>query len=650
MNLARKALLLCLLVVALSVAMVSGVAYVEHRLWLGALAVGLLGIIAVFGAATLFHERRRLAELLVDLAAKQPSSTLWKERRGRLEALAKAGLRPDLDLLAQSLRAAETSRAFLGKYFVAVTVLVGLVGTFAGLMEMLRGVQPLLQTTTAPALDVLLQPLVGLDVTFGASVVGILVTLALTLQSGDLQLAEEAMLACIEERTAHELVPALWPPSESSEEKILRLLGGWHAKQEQAVTRLASELASTIGKTFGKEAHQLVVAIEEVVGAAHQRTLGRLDETLEKTTGATLLRLETSIARTLAELSGGLQAIVKQVDQSTRQTMAALQATSEQTTARLGQSTHETLARFAEVATATGAALEQGARLTLDRLAATAGETGQAFAQGTQQTLDRLTATASETSQAFAQGTQQTLDRLAATASETSQALAQGTQQTLDRLAASSEATRASIEQRAEVALERFAATTAEAARALDHAAAQTLARLGEQSTQTLAQLGASSDRTVKQLDQGAQALLTGLAERSAAYEARHGALLAAQVAPIVLAQEKLSAQLGDLLEQHRAAVGQHTAALAEEQIAARQTFVEAIAALRPLLDGFGRAAQQLASETERLAPELSALTAEVALLAARTDGGASPIVLDELARLAGSVAELQSGTAEPQS
>lgn len=628
MNLARKALLLCLLVVALSVAMVSGVAYVEHRLWLGALAVGLLGIIAVFGAATLFHERRRLAELLVDLAAKQPSSTLWKERRGRLEALAKAGLRPDLDLLAQSLRAAETSRAFLGKYFVAVTVLVGLVGTFAGLMEMLRGVQPLLHTTTAPALDVLLQPLVGLDVTFGASVVGILVTLALTLQSGDLQLAEEAMLACIEERTAHELVPALWPPSESSEEKILRLLGGWHAKQEQAVTRLASELASTIGKTFGKEAHQLVVAIEEVVGAAHQRTLGRLDETLEKTTGATLLRLETSIARTLAELSGGLQAIVKQVDQSTRQTMAALQATSEQTTARLGQSTHETLARFAEVATATGAALEQGARLTLDRLAATAGETGQAFAQGTQQTLDRLTATASETSQAFAQGTQQTLDRLAA----------------------SSEATRASIEQRAEVALERFAATTAEAARALDHAAAQTLARLGEQSTQTLAQLGASSDRTVKQLDQGAQALLTGLAERSAAYEARHGALLAAQVAPIVLAQEKLSAQLGDLLEQHRAAVGQHTAALAEEQIAARQTFVEAIAALRPLLDGFGRAAQQLASETERLAPELSALTAEVALLAARTDGGASPIVLDELARLAGSVAELQSGTAEPQS
>ena len=36
--------------------------------------------------------------------------------------------------------AEELGRAYLGKYLVAVTVLVGLVGTFSGLMEALRGV------------------------------------------------------------------------------------------------------------------------------------------------------------------------------------------------------------------------------------------------------------------------------------------------------------------------------------------------------------------------------------------------------------------------------------------------------------------------------------------------------------------------------
>src|SRR5581483_219276 len=107
---------------------------------------------------------------------------------------------------------------------VAVTVLVGLVGTFAGLMETLRGVAPLLKDEQLSTLRLVAAPLAGLDVTFGASIIGILVTLALALVQGDLVLAEEEALARLEERTRHALVPSLWPAGDSAEERTARSL------------------------------------------------------------------------------------------------------------------------------------------------------------------------------------------------------------------------------------------------------------------------------------------------------------------------------------------------------------------------------------------------------------------------------------------
>ena len=57
---------------------------------------------------------------------------LTQRRRAELEAIRQSGTRPDLDALAAATAASELGRAYLGKYLVAVTVLVGLVGTFAG--------------------------------------------------------------------------------------------------------------------------------------------------------------------------------------------------------------------------------------------------------------------------------------------------------------------------------------------------------------------------------------------------------------------------------------------------------------------------------------------------------------------------------------
>src|SRR5207237_1186677 len=114
----------------------------------------------------------------------EPGGELWSARRERLAEIRRAGARPDLDALAQATAAEETGRAYVGRYLVAVTVLVGLVGTFAGLMETLRAVEPLLRDEKAGTLGLLAGALGGLDVTFGASIVGILATLALSLVQG----------------------------------------------------------------------------------------------------------------------------------------------------------------------------------------------------------------------------------------------------------------------------------------------------------------------------------------------------------------------------------------------------------------------------------------------------------------------------------
>ena len=118
--------------------------YVEHRLWLGGLTVVVLVAIDLFGFASLALARRRLVRELGGLAADPPAGELLDERLRRLKALHAAGVRPDLEALAASSAASELGRAYLGKYLVAVTVLVGLVGTFGGLMETLRSVAPLL--------------------------------------------------------------------------------------------------------------------------------------------------------------------------------------------------------------------------------------------------------------------------------------------------------------------------------------------------------------------------------------------------------------------------------------------------------------------------------------------------------------------------
>ena len=306
-------------------------AYVDHRLWLGSASVLLLAVIAVAGMVRLGQARLRLERALGGLEASPPAGAWIEARRARLEAVRAAGATPDLDALATATAAEERGQAYLGRYFVAVTVLVGLVGTFAGLMETLRAVAPLLRDDRLSTVQSLALPLAGLDVTFGASVVGILVTLALAVVQGDLVLAEERALARLEEATAHVLVPAIWPAAARPEERVAAEVAALRGEVRQALASAGEATAARVAAVTRAEIERLVAATRETlerVAAASADGLSAARATNEAAAAA----LEHAVTATAGTLRASAETASSAARESAQAAASSLSAAAETAT------------------------------------------------------------------------------------------------------------------------------------------------------------------------------------------------------------------------------------------------------------------------------------------------------------------------------
>ncbi len=295
--------------------------YVTHRVTVGLLAVIALAATVVIGLVSLGRARRRIAQELQALRATPAGGSLLVERRQRLLAIQATGVRPDRAALAEVAAADEAGRAYLGRYLVATTILIGLVGTFAGLMQTLGNVAPLLAQKDGDLLTLLAAPLGGLQITFAASLVAILATLALALAQGDLALHEAQALALLEDRTTHELVPQLWPAAEDPAERTVR-----------AVQELGSVLASNLKVDFSR-------ALSEALGQSLEASARRMADSAHaeseraaqalKTTAATvdqqIGRLTAAVERQTRDLA---EALGKSVADATRLQSEALAKTS----------------------------------------------------------------------------------------------------------------------------------------------------------------------------------------------------------------------------------------------------------------------------------------------------------------------------------
>ena len=118
-----------------------------------------------------------------------------------------------------------------------------------------------------------------MHVTFGTSVVAILVTLALTLIQGDVTLHQERLLASLQERTRHVLLPELWPADESAAERTVRALHELRAFVAESLTTSATTSAEKIAGVVRVEVQRLVAQVRTETQAAAAAQTAALDRT-----------------------------------------------------------------------------------------------------------------------------------------------------------------------------------------------------------------------------------------------------------------------------------------------------------------------------------------------------------------------------------
>jgi hypothetical protein len=403
--------------------------YVAGRLVVGVVAVVVLvGVLAV-GLASLARARSYIERELASLRADPPGGALYAGRRQQALELRRRNVAPDLDVLSEATAADEAERGFTGKYLVATTVLIGLVGTFGGLMETLARVSPLLKGELSGGgaegvLGLIAGPLAGLHIAFGTSVVAIMVTLALGLIQGDVTLSHERLLARLQERTRHVLIPELWPGDESAGERTVRALGELRTFVASALTSNAEASAAKIAAAVRGEMQRLVEQVGgELRGASAAQTAA-----LERTSVAVGEKLEQVTAAAAKELSDAARAAREAMEVAASTIVATARdgdgRAREHLTQAIGAATEHARATQAEIA-----ALVARAAAGLDEAAAALGAT-------TATTSEALAATTARASEAFAGATATAAESFAATTAQTSATLAAAVATTSETFAA----------------------------------------------------------------------------------------------------------------------------------------------------------------------------------------------------------------------
>jgi hypothetical protein len=421
---------------ALIVAVQSLSAYVTGRLAVGVVAVFvLMGVLGV-GLASLVRARRFIEQELAALGAASPGGTLYLERRRKALELRGRNVTPDLDVLADATAAEEAERGYTGKYLVATTVLIGLVGTFGGLMETLARVAPALRggdlanAGPAGALGLIAGPLAGLHVTFGTSVVAILVTLALALIQGDVTLHHERLLALLQERTRHVLLPELWPAAESAAERTVRAVLDLRTLVGETLTRNAEENAAKVAAVVRVEVQRLV---EQVGGA--MRTAGQAQATALERTSTTMTDSLRQVATVAAEELRGAAASSQETTKATTAAareaieVAAASSRAAMTSAAetIAATVRESDARAREDAARVVRAVEEAMAGAVTGLAAATTRTSEAFTEAAAGAVAGLTATTTRTSEAFTEAAAGAVAGLTAATTRTSEAFTEAT-------------------------------------------------------------------------------------------------------------------------------------------------------------------------------------------------------------------------------
>jgi biopolymer transport protein ExbB/TolQ len=210
------------------------------------------------------------------------------------------------EVLTDIISNSESRRALLAKYFLSICILLGLLGTFLGILESIRGTYVTLSMVreTETLIKSLHQPLHGISLAFGSSVVGIVSSLALGFAYLFFYQRQLSFLSDLEQFTQATLIPALTQSSGKILEGILKEIQGMRTDMEQF---------SRLGQVIHKEAERVSTIFRE-----HYESLARL---LHEHISQGVTNLLDGSAQSIHELVAGVRGTIRNQVETTHSLM-----------------------------------------------------------------------------------------------------------------------------------------------------------------------------------------------------------------------------------------------------------------------------------------------------------------------------------------
>jgi hypothetical protein len=255
-----------------------------------ALAVtGMITLVFLVGAGELWHWRRTTAALCARLATREPAGDpdAWLQT---LPASLRVAARARIDGDRMALPALQMT-----PYLIGLLVMLGMLGTFLGMVVTLKGATLALGSTTDLDLirAALAEPIRGLGLSFGTSVAGVstsaLLGLAAMLARRERALGVAELEAFVA-RHFHEFSPA------SQRQKTLALLASQHA-----ILEAQRQLIESQQKNLPEVAGRLLA----LAGSLESSGL-RLSSSLEQSGAGMTAGLESAVTRMAAQLETSL--------------------------------------------------------------------------------------------------------------------------------------------------------------------------------------------------------------------------------------------------------------------------------------------------------------------------------------------------------
>ena len=427
---------------------------------------GLIGVVYCLGYGELVNFRRQTRQL-ADKVGQLPES--HEQVAGWLNALPQP-----LQFPAQRRiegHAAGLPGPQLTPYLTGLLVMLGLLGTFAGMIVTLGGAASALDNSTelSAIRSALAAPIAGLSLAFGTSIAGVaasaMLGLASTLSRRDRLQASRALDTALREKLHHlsadhqrqqafqalESQAQALPQMASAMERMTARMEQLGEQLEQSLTRNQQEFHSTVGSHYQTLADSVAQSLKSALDDSAKQASERVEpivihamEQLQKDAHNLQQSWAKDARQQLAELTSAFQKTTVEAGERWQQNLSAQQTQNQETLAQYQSHFQTSSTSLIEQQQAGLAELVSTISAQLDKLRDQESE----HARVTSERMEQLEATAARHLTELGTALEAPMTRLIETASETPKAAAEVIRQLQSEIARNSERENELLEER----------------------------------------------------------------------------------------------------------------------------------------------------------------------------------------------------------